>query len=93
MRVVIDIPKDFEAHFNADRFRDSLIRLSADADNVAGLYEIELALMLARAFGNAEIIKDKSFSDSKVKHCYATKAHDVELAYGYNAYEEMSEGT
>lgn len=53
MKLLINIPKEFEQHFQADRFNDSLHRLSADAHLLAGLYEQETALMLSEAFKNA----------------------------------------
>lgn len=53
MKLIIDIPKEFEKHFQADRFEDSLRRLSADAHLIAGLYEQETALMLVEAFATA----------------------------------------
>lgn len=53
MKLLIDIPKEFEQHFQADRFDDALHRLSADAHLLAGLYEQETALMLSEAFKNA----------------------------------------
>jgi len=57
MKVVIDIPKEFETHFKIDRFEDSLHRLSADAHLLAGNYEQELAKMLIVAFRDSEEIK------------------------------------
>ena len=56
MKILLDIPKDFEGHFNRDRFEDSLHRLSADAHLIAGNYEQETAIMLINAFKNAEIV-------------------------------------
>ena len=53
MKLLINIPKEFEQHFQADRFNDSLHRLSADAHLLAGLYEQEIALMLSEAFKDA----------------------------------------
>ena len=53
MKLLIDIPKEFEQDFQEDRFNDSLHRLSADAHLLAGLYEQEIALMLSEAFKNA----------------------------------------
>ena len=50
MRVEINIPCEFEEHFNSDRFEDSLQRLIADAGEVAGKYEVETAEMLIKAF-------------------------------------------
>ena len=53
MKLLIDIPKEFEQHFQADRFNDSLHRLSTDAHLLAGIYEREIALMLSEVFKNA----------------------------------------
>lgn len=55
MTITLTIPKEFEDHFNADRFKDSLNRLSADAHLLAGLYERELVRMLIEAFAQAEV--------------------------------------
>ena len=57
MKIVIEIPKEFEDHFKSDRFRDSLMRLIADANCLAGNYEKETADMLIHSFENAEIIE------------------------------------
>lgn len=54
MKLIIEIPKEFEAHFADDRFKDSLERLKADAGSVAWNYEIELADMLIEAFKDAK---------------------------------------
>lgn len=56
MKVLINIPKEFEEHFNTDRFEDSLHRLSADAHLLAGNYEQETARMLRQAFQSAEVV-------------------------------------
>ena len=54
MKIVIEIPEEFEAHWIVDCFEDSLHRLSADAHLLAGNYEQETAKMLIKAFKNAE---------------------------------------
>lgn len=61
MKVVIDIPKEFEQHFNMDKFKDSLLRVRCDTrycfgDGVSGGYEIELLDMLVKAFEKAEVV-------------------------------------
>ena len=56
MKLLIDIPKEFEQHFQEDRFNDSLYRLSADAHLLVGIYEQETALMLSKAFKNAILV-------------------------------------
>lgn len=69
MKVVIDIPKDFEQHFNEDKFKDSLLRLKADTnyglehdETISGIYEIELLDMLVVAFEEARIIESSRSS-------------------------------
>ena len=55
MKILIEIPKEFENHFKEDRFEDSLHRLNADAHCLAGNYEQETLIMLIKAFKNAKI--------------------------------------
>lgn len=57
MKLEIDIPKEFEEHFDSDQFEDSLRRLSADAHLIAGNYEQELAIMLVKAFREAKRVR------------------------------------
>lgn len=56
MKLLIDIPKEFEPHFQTDRFADSLYRLSADAHLLAGNYEQETAVMLIKSFKSSVLI-------------------------------------
>ena len=60
MKITINIPQEFEKHFNEDRFKDSLERIKADLNGefvFAGLYERKLLEMLIEAFKNAEPVK------------------------------------
>lgn len=59
MKIVLEIPKEFEKHFITDKFKDSLMRLGVDIHSVSGNYEKELVDMLIPAFRNAEIIEEK----------------------------------
>lgn len=60
MRIVIEIPKEFEEHFKSDRFEDSLQRVRFDIHKsiignknvLSGKYEIETLDMLTEAFLN-----------------------------------------
>ena len=62
MRIEIDIPKEFEEHFNQDKFKESLERIMADIwhslENgnclCAGNYEYETIKMLAEALENSK---------------------------------------
>lgn len=59
MKLVIDIPKEFEEHFNKDKFEDSFKRMEADvmfgigSGNLSGMYELELIRMLKDAFNRS----------------------------------------
>ena len=62
MTVTINIPKEFEEHFNNDKFADSFERVRADIQYnlntsdicLAGNYELELIDMLRKAFEKAD---------------------------------------
>lgn len=56
MKVVIDIPKDFEGDYIADKFRDFFSRVIADIDckGMCGRYEKEIAEMFLKAFDDSE---------------------------------------
>lgn len=56
MKIILEIPKEFEVHFDIDKFEDSLRRLSADAHSFAGNYEKEFANMLIDAFRNSTLL-------------------------------------
>ena len=61
MKLLIEIPKEFEEHFNTDRFKDSLERVRTDIqyheNPLSGLYERELIEMLQNAMTKAEVTK------------------------------------
>lgn len=56
MKITIEIPEEFEHHFETDKFKDSLQRLKVDAGTfcMASRYEIELCDMLIDAFSKAQ---------------------------------------
>lgn len=76
MQIIINIPKEFENHFNSDRFEDSLQRVRFDIhkaiiakkDILSGNYEIEILDMLTETFlkgkplpkGHGDLIYRKS---------------------------------
>ena len=67
MTISIEVPKEFEEHFNMDRFKDSLERMRVDIQKglvnnniiLSGLYEIELIEMLRDAMIKADVIKER----------------------------------
>ena len=88
MKLIVEIPKEFEDHFNNDRFEDSLHRLSADAHLLAGNYEQETAKMLIEAFKNAddgscngckydEVLADRCYSCARLHpDCYEVSENE-----------------
>ena len=66
MRIEIDIPKEFEEHFNQDKFKDSFERIMADIKHslengdclCAGNYEYETIKMLEKAFEDSKSAYD-----------------------------------
>lgn len=66
MKLLVEIPKEFEEHFNNDKFKDSLERIRVDIKSnlenntiqLSGRYEMELAEMLRDAINKAEVVKE-----------------------------------
>lgn len=56
MKVVINIPKDFEGDYIVDKFKDFFSRVIADIDckGMCGRYEKEIAEMFLKAFDDSE---------------------------------------
>ena len=81
MRIEIEIPKEFEEHFNQDKFKDSFERIMADIKHslengdclCAGRYEFETIEMLVNAFENSrqaydvDKVVEELETDSSVK--------------------------
>lgn len=106
MKITIDIPKEFEQHFNEDKFKDSLLRLETDIrydlrhDNtISGLYEIELLDMLVEAFEKAEILTESKNDDlrpmnSSYHSLYETESKNktyLSKPYTYTPYARLWE--
>ena len=56
MKVIIDIPKDFEGDYIADKFKDFFSRVIADIDckGMCDRYEKEIAEMFLKVFDDSE---------------------------------------
>lgn len=56
MKVIIDIPKNFERDYTADKFKDFFLRIIANINykGVCGRYKKEIAEMFLKAFGDSE---------------------------------------
>ena len=81
MRIEIEIPKEFEGDYNANKFKDFFGRVIADAtynDGVCGLYELETAVMLQKAFAESKVAYNV---EAKVAELEKTK-NECEPMYG-----------
>lgn len=68
MKIVIEIPEEFERDFKIDRFKDSLTRCSYEIDNVIRFdighnpitwkYDIDILEMLIQELEKAKIIQE-----------------------------------
>ena len=86
MRIVIDIPEVFIAHWEMDRFKDSLLRMKADAESCemwSGNYEAELCDMLITAFQEAKVVppRRRLIDADKLKEEFP---HDEDWDYPVN---------
>ena len=55
MKILIDIPKEFEVDYNTDRFAEFFHRCFADMGTCCGNYEQETAEMMEKAFAESRI--------------------------------------
>ena len=55
MKILIDIPKEFEADYNTDRFAEFFHRCFADMGTCCGNYEQETAEMMEKAFEKSRL--------------------------------------
>ena len=55
MKILIDIPKEFEADYNTDRFAEFFHRCFSDMGTCCGKYEQETAEMMEKAFTESKI--------------------------------------
>lgn len=55
MKILIDIPKEFEVDYNADRFAEFFHRCFADMGTCCGNYEYETEEMMEKAFAESKI--------------------------------------
>lgn len=67
MKLTIDIPREYERDFIADKFKDFFSRVIADinCDGMCGFYEKEIAEMFLEAFDNA-IVGDANLNANAI---------------------------
>lgn len=68
MRIVIEIPEEFEADYNVNRFSDFFSRVMTDIDynGICGNYEQETADVLAKAFKNSRVIQEVAYKGGRL---------------------------
>lgn len=97
MRIEIEIPKEFECDYDADRFSDFFSRAIIDIETMQGMcgrYEVETALMLRTAFHTskvaydveakvAELEKEYDLADKEKARCMEENIFQYDEAKGY----------
>lgn len=58
MKIVIDIPKEFERDYNVYRYKDFFGRVMADMNCLCGNYEKETAEMFIKSFDESVYLAD-----------------------------------
>ena len=58
MKIIVEIPKEYEIDFKTDKFKDFFSRVIVDMNCLCGNYEKEIAQMLIESFNNGEAIID-----------------------------------
>ena len=61
MKILLEIPKEFEGEYENDRFADSLCRVKSDlawCRMVSGNYERETVEMLYQAFLKSKVVEE-----------------------------------
>lgn len=84
MKILIDIPKEFEVDYNADRFADFFYRCLADMGTCCGNFELEIAVMMEKAFAESrfydpdKVVKQLEERTAFLKDCvkYGNKTAD-----------------
>lgn len=97
MKVVIDIPKDFEGDYIVDKFKDFFSRVIADIDcnGMCGRYEKEIAEMFLKAFDDSEekeitkMEESVSVAESKVQKIKVTGLDIIVEFIGGKPYYEI----
>lgn len=69
IKIIIDIPKEFESDYNTDKFKDFFSRVVADIDynGICGCYEKETAEMFREVFDSGEVVNDNNWISVKDK--------------------------
>lgn len=67
MKILIDIPKEFEVDYNTDRFAEFFHRCLADMCTCCGNYEFETAKMMEKAFTESRIYDPDKVTDQMRK--------------------------
>ena len=101
MEIKIKIPKEYEGHYNSDKFKDSFQRIIADIKEnglMAGNYEAETIDMLITAFENSTIITDDCISRSGVieiakqmRNANPSYSHTADVVDRYDLIDEITD--
>lgn len=80
MKILIDIPKEFEVDYNTDRFAEFFHRCLADMGTCCGNYEQETVEMMEKAFEKSRLYDpDKVVKQLENERKFWENAYDSNL--------------
>lgn len=93
MKILIDIPKEFEVDYNTDRFAEFFQRCLADMGRCCGNYEHETVEMMEKAFAESrlydpyEVVEqlesELRLADKEKERCVRENPMQFDSAKGY----------
>ena len=86
MKILIDIPEEFETDYTADKFKEFFGRVIADMDTLCGTYEKETADMFIKAFEGS-----KPYDPDKVVEQLEDYGNEETRYYKNTPYEKCIE--
>lgn len=90
MRIEIEIPKEFEGDYDADRFSDFFSRAMIDIETMQGMcgkYEIETAEMLRKAFAESKVAYDVEAVVAELEELENKQIRECNRTIGTGGYE------
>ena len=77
MKILIDIPEEFETDYTADKFKEFFGRVIADMDTLCGTYEKETAGMFIKAFEDSKLYDPDKVLEQLEEHSNADEAEQI----------------
>lgn len=91
MKVLLDIPEEFEIDYRTDRFGDFFKRAKADMSAICGRYERETADVLAKAFEESRVYDPDKVVEQLEENCNNGEKYCLENRENCNLYSHCDQ--